>query len=67
MAADVVVFDPDTIGRGDETPVRDMPGAGMRYVRSACGVETVVVNGEIAWSASGGYTDARTGVIASAG
>jgi len=66
MAADVVVFDPETIGRGAETPARDMPGAGMRYVRAADGVDTVVVNGEVAWSAAGGYTDARPGVIASA-
>jgi N-acyl-D-aspartate/D-glutamate deacylase len=66
LAADVVVFDPERIGRGDETPVRDMPGAGMRYVRSARGVDTVIVNGEIAWSADAGYTDARPGVIASA-
>jgi N-acyl-D-aspartate/D-glutamate deacylase len=67
MAADVVVFDPETIGRGEEEPVRDMPGAGMRYVRRASGVDSVIVNGEIAWSADGGYTDARPGVIASGG
>lgn len=66
MAADVVVFSPETIGRGDEAPVRDMPGGGMRYVRSARGVDTVIVNGEIAWSDAGGYTDSRSGVIASA-
>jgi N-acyl-D-aspartate/D-glutamate deacylase len=66
MAADVVLFDPDTIGRGDELPVRDMPEGGMRYVRSARGVDTVIVNGELAWTAAGGYTDARPGVIASA-
>lgn len=66
LAADVVVFDPDTIARGEELPARDMPGAGMRYVRSASGVDTVIVNGEIAWSAAGGYTDARPGVIANA-
>ena len=50
LAADVVVFDPDTIGRGDELPVLDMPGGGMRYVRSARGVDTVIVNGEVAWT-----------------
>ena len=66
MAADVVVFDPETIGRGEETPVHDMPGGGMRYVRAASGVETVVVNGEIAWSAATGYTEALPGTIASA-
>ena len=66
LAADVVVFDPDTIARGDERPTRDMPGDGMRYVRSATGVDTVIVNGEITWSAAEGYTDARPGVVANA-
>jgi N-acyl-D-aspartate/D-glutamate deacylase len=66
-AADVVVFDPDTIARGDELPVRDMPGDGMRYVRGATGVDTVIVNGEVTWSAAAGYTDARPGVVVNAG
>jgi N-acyl-D-aspartate/D-glutamate deacylase len=66
MAADVVIFDPDTIARDDERPTLDMPGDGMRYVRGQRGVGTVIVNGELAWSAEGGYTDARPGVIASA-
>jgi N-acyl-D-aspartate/D-glutamate deacylase len=66
LAADVVVFDPATISRGDERPVRDMPGAGMRYVRSATGVDAVIVNGELCWSAADGYTEARPGVIATA-
>ena len=35
-------------------------------VISARGVDTVIVNGEVAWTAAGGYTDARPGVIASA-
>ena len=61
-AADVVIFDPDTIGRGEERPVFDMPGGGMRYVRDAVGIDTVVVNGEIAWTA-GAYTDAEAGAI----
>lgn len=64
LAADVVVFDPETIGRGEEVPVHDMPEAGMRYVRGAQGIDTVIVNGAIAWNARGGYTDARPGVIA---
>lgn len=66
LAADVVVFDADTISRGDERPVHDMPGDGMRYVRGATGIDTVIVNGEVTWSAAGGYTDARPGVIANA-
>jgi N-acyl-D-aspartate/D-glutamate deacylase len=66
LAADVVIFDPETIARGDEVPALDMPGDGMRYVRGAKGIDTVIVNGEIAWSSEGGYTDARPGVIANA-
>jgi N-acyl-D-aspartate/D-glutamate deacylase len=66
LAADVVVFDPDTIGRGDELPACDMPEGGMRYVRGARGVGAVIVNGEVTWTAEGGYTDARPGVVAHA-
>jgi N-acyl-D-aspartate/D-glutamate deacylase len=66
MAADVTVFDPDTIARGSEVPVNDMPESGMRYVRDASGIHTVIVNGELAWSASDGYADSRAGVIANA-
>ncbi len=62
FAADVVVFDPDTIARGEERPEFDMPGDGMRYVRDSSGVETVVVNGEVTWE-GGRYTDAKSGVI----
>jgi N-acyl-D-aspartate/D-glutamate deacylase len=66
MAADVVIFDADAIARGEEVPVRDMPGAGMRYVRPASGVDTVIVNGEVSWSREGGYTEARSGVVINA-
>ena len=62
QAADIVIFDPDTNGRGEELPVFDMPGDGMRYVRAASGVDTVLVNGQVAWR-DGAYTDARAGVV----
>jgi N-acyl-D-aspartate/D-glutamate deacylase len=62
LAADIVVFDPDTIDRGPEEPVFDMPGEGMRYVRRARGVDIVLVNGVVAYAA-GAYTDSRTGVV----
>jgi N-acyl-D-aspartate/D-glutamate deacylase len=61
-AADIVVFDADTIDRGDELPAFDMPGDGMRYVRSAKGVDTVLVNGAVAY-AKGRYTEAKAGVV----
>lgn len=62
-AADVVVFDPATIDRGPELEARDLPGAGIRWVRHAEGIDTVLVNGAVAWSAAGGYSDALTGAI----
>ena len=61
-AADIVVFDPDRIARGEERPVFDMPGDGMRYTRDSVGVEAVLVNGELAWTPAG-YTDAKAGRI----
>ncbi len=61
-AADIVVFDAQRIDRGDEHAVFDMPGAGMRYVRDSIGVDTVVVNGAIAYKDSE-YKDSRTGTV----
>jgi N-acyl-D-amino-acid deacylase len=62
LAADIVVFDADTIDRAEELPAFDMPGDGMRYVRAAKGVETVLVNGVVAY-ADGAYTEAKSGVV----
>lgn len=62
LAADIVVFDAETIDRGAELPAFDMPGDGMRYTRAARGVDTVLVNGQIAYS-DGAYTQSRSGVI----
>lgn len=61
-AADIVVFDPQTIDRDEEVPVFDMPGDGMRYTRGSIGVDTVVVNGQVAWQ-GGVYSDSRSGQI----
>ena len=65
LAADVTVFDPDTIDRGEEVAAHDMPEGGMRYVRGSKGVEAVVVGGALAWSREAGYTDARRGRVVS--
>jgi N-acyl-D-aspartate/D-glutamate deacylase len=62
QTGDVVVFDAATIGRGEERPEFDMPGDGMRYVRDAVGVETVLVAGEVVREA-GRYTDAKPGAF----
>jgi len=66
-AADLVVFDPATIDRGEEIGVSDLPGDGYRYIRHSIGVDTVVVNGEVTWTSDGGYTSARAGDVVSLG
>lgn len=61
--ADVVLFDPERIARDEEIGVRDLPGDGYRYIRKALGVEAVIVNGEVAYTATDGYTDAASGEL----
>jgi N-acyl-D-aspartate/D-glutamate deacylase len=46
-AADVVVFDPDTVGCSPLRRVNDLPAGADRLVCDAIGVETVVVNGTV--------------------
>jgi len=58
--ADLVLFDPATIARGEEEWVDDVPGGSGRYTRHPTGVERVVVNGETL-VAGGEYTDAKPG------
>jgi N-acyl-D-aspartate/D-glutamate deacylase len=62
-AADLTIFDPETIDRGDEFGVEDLPGDGFRYIRKATGIDTVIVNGEVTYTAGGGYTPARAGAV----
>lgn len=61
--ADITIFDPETIARGDEYYVQDVPGDGSRYIRDSIGVEAVIVGGEVAWKASEGYADVHRGAI----
>jgi len=61
--ADIVLFDPTTIARGEEKYVKDVPGDGSRYVRDALGVDTVIVGGGIAWTAAQGYQETRGEVL----
>jgi N-acyl-D-aspartate/D-glutamate deacylase len=63
--ADVVVFDAEQIGRGPEIASTDFPGDSIRWIRHQEGIDTVVVNGEITWSAEQGYVPGvRPGEIA---
>jgi len=43
--ADLVIFDPETVGHGPERTRQDMPGGASRLYAEATGVEHVVVNG----------------------
>lgn len=61
--ADIAIFDPHTIARGEEAFVNDVPGDGHRYVRDSRGVDTVIVGGAIAWSQKDGYQQARGEVL----
>ncbi len=47
MAADIVVFDPDTIGPRMPEVVTDLPAGAMRLKQTADGVRNTIVNGEI--------------------
>ncbi len=46
-AADLVVFDPDTVDAGEKVMLNDLPGGERRFVQRAEGIHAVVVNGEI--------------------
>jgi N-acyl-D-aspartate/D-glutamate deacylase len=59
-AADIVVFDPDP-----EIASDDFPGDGIRWIRRQEGIDTVIVNGEVSWTAADGYIEGvRAGQIA---
>jgi len=60
--ADLVLFDLATISREPEEWVNDLPGGGGRYVRSARGIDKVVVNGQVLVD-NGHYTEARSGAL----
>ena len=47
MAADMVVFDPDTIMAEMPEVVDDLPAGARRLVQRTCGVAATVVNGEV--------------------
>jgi N-acyl-D-aspartate/D-glutamate deacylase len=60
--ADLVLFDPQTIARGEEIWLDDVPGDQGRYVRKPAGVERVIVNGEVLVQA-GDYTKSLPGRV----
>ena len=48
MAADLVVFDPDTVGTTGVRFVDDQPAGGRRLITDASGVALSIVNGVVA-------------------
>ncbi|MHA1109385.1 MAG: amidohydrolase family protein, partial [Alphaproteobacteria bacterium] len=47
MPADVVVYDPDTVGAGPPERVHDLPAGADRLISQAFGIEAVIVNGVV--------------------
>ncbi|HEX2171967.1 MAG TPA: amidohydrolase family protein [Dehalococcoidia bacterium] len=47
LAADIMVFDPETIQPKAKELVRDMPAGDTRYIQKAEGVSKVIVNGRV--------------------
>lgn len=43
--ADLVLFDPDTVGAESPSLVNDLPGGGLRFVQRGLGIARVIVNG----------------------
>ena len=62
-AADITIFDPDTIASKPREPVRDFPGGGApRVKRDAVGIDYVIVNGEVLLE-GGEHTGALPGQV----
>jgi len=47
LAADVVVFDPATVGAQPLERIRDLPGGEDRLISRATGIDAVIVNGQL--------------------
>ena len=63
-AADLLLFDPKTVGRGPKRRVHDLPAGAARLTTDALGVHGVWVNGRQVADAAGLLTDApRAGEV----
>jgi N-acyl-D-aspartate/D-glutamate deacylase len=65
-AADLVIFDPQTVGAGDKEILKDLPGGEGRFVQYAQGIHSVLVNG-VAVLADGQHSGALPGQVLRAG
>ena len=66
FAADVTMFDPDTVGAEAEQTLDDLPGGASRIFAGARGVERVLVNGTVVVEA-GRLTGAMPGSVLRSG
>jgi len=62
QAADIVIFDPETIAPKPRQPVYDMPDGSVRVKREAVGIDYVLVNGEVLLE-GGEHTGALPGQV----
>jgi N-acyl-D-aspartate/D-glutamate deacylase len=63
MAADIVIFDPDTVRPLPESIVHDFPANGWRVKEPAAGIMATIVNGEVLLE-DGKHTGALPGRVA---
>ena len=61
-AADIVIFDPDTIASKPREPVYDFPGSAMHVKQGALGIDDVIVNSEVLLE-GGEHTGALPGQV----
>jgi N-acyl-D-amino-acid deacylase len=61
-AADITIFDPDTIASKPRQPVHDLPDGGVHVKRDAVGIAYVIVNGEVLLE-GGEHTGALPGQV----
>jgi N-acyl-D-aspartate/D-glutamate deacylase len=61
-AADITIFDPDTIAPKPREPSPTLPGGGIEVKREAVGIDCVIVNGQVLYE-DGALTDALPGEI----
>ena len=63
LAADVTVFDPNTVGSARRAQMRDdLPGGGRRLVMPAQGIEYTIVNGQVLYE-HGNHSGAMPGTV----
>ena len=61
-AADITIFDPDTIGMKPREPMYEFPGGEMHVKQGATGIDYVIVNGEVLLE-NGEHTGALPGQV----